>query len=215
MKKIISFSLWGDKPRYINGAIWNAENAKTFYPGWTCKFYYDNTVPVDAINKIIATGAETALMDPSIKSLGLYWRFNPLIDDPQIERFIVRDTDSKFNKRESDMVKEWIKSNKSFHIIRDNKQHDVPIPGGTWGSKSGTVPDYESRFKFWSHIALRKNANSFYGTDQLFLRRLIWPIAISDHIAHVLANEPKLKITGNEIEVSPPSDGHFVGMPYL
>jgi len=34
MKKIISFSLWGDNPVYTQGAIRNAELAKEIYPDW-------------------------------------------------------------------------------------------------------------------------------------------------------------------------------------
>jgi len=33
-KKIISFSLWGDKPMYTIGAIKNAKLAEEIYPGW-------------------------------------------------------------------------------------------------------------------------------------------------------------------------------------
>jgi len=36
MKKIITFSLWGDKPIYNIGAIKNAELAKTFYTEFEC-----------------------------------------------------------------------------------------------------------------------------------------------------------------------------------
>jgi len=37
MKKIISFSLWGDNPIYTQGAIRNAELAKEVYPDWVCR----------------------------------------------------------------------------------------------------------------------------------------------------------------------------------
>ena len=45
MKKIISFSLWGDKAMYTVGAILNAQLAQEHFPEWTCVFYYDKTVP--------------------------------------------------------------------------------------------------------------------------------------------------------------------------
>ncbi len=34
MNKVISFSLWGDNPKYTIGAIKNAELSKTIYPDW-------------------------------------------------------------------------------------------------------------------------------------------------------------------------------------
>ena len=47
MTKIISFSLWGDKPQYVVGAIKNAELAKEIFPEWKCRFYIDNTLCFD------------------------------------------------------------------------------------------------------------------------------------------------------------------------
>ena len=38
MKKVISFSLWGDNPKYTIGAIKNAELIDTIYPGWIGRF---------------------------------------------------------------------------------------------------------------------------------------------------------------------------------
>jgi hypothetical protein len=147
--------------------------------------------------------------------LGLYWRFNPMFDDAEVERFIVRDLDSKFTEREKNMVDEWVESGKDFHLIRDNRSHNVSMMGGMWGARAGVVPDYERRLSIWfSKLAPTDNPRGlFFGTDQMFLHCFIWPVASKNHIAHVLAGEPGLKITGNEIEVAAPADGHFVGMP--
>jgi len=45
MAKVISFSLWGNKPKYCVGAIRNAELAPEIYPGWLCYFQLDYSVP--------------------------------------------------------------------------------------------------------------------------------------------------------------------------
>ncbi len=42
--KIISFSLWGQNPKYLTGAIRNAVLVKQIYPDWVCRFYVDNKV---------------------------------------------------------------------------------------------------------------------------------------------------------------------------
>lgn len=39
MKKVITFSLWGDKPIYMIGSIENAKFAQTYYPDFECWFY--------------------------------------------------------------------------------------------------------------------------------------------------------------------------------
>ena len=37
--KLITFSLWGQDPKYLVGAIRNAELASEIYPDWICRFY--------------------------------------------------------------------------------------------------------------------------------------------------------------------------------
>ena len=55
MKKIISFALWGDNPKYTTGAIKNANISKEFYPDWISRFYIHKDVDISIINEIIAT----------------------------------------------------------------------------------------------------------------------------------------------------------------
>src|ERR1700687_1080324 len=42
---VISFSLWGTAPFYSYGAMINLVLSRTVYPGSTCRFYVDATVP--------------------------------------------------------------------------------------------------------------------------------------------------------------------------
>jgi len=214
-KKIISFALWGTNPLYVDGAVWNAEHRAEFYPDWICRFYHDDTVPKQALDRIAATGAEMRVMGQTTDVLGMYWRFHPMFDDQDIERFIVRDTDSKFTKREVAMVDEWIASGKPFHIIRDCESHATQILGGTWGSIPGVVFDLERKIGFWFTRLTPDTRNPrglFHGSDQIFLGKFVWPVIRLNHIAHVRANMPHLKYMGNEIEVPNPEDGHYIGM---
>lgn len=137
-----------------------------------------------------------------------------MFDDPSIERFLVRDTDSKFTSREVDMVHEWEESGKPFHIIRDNPSHNVPILGGTWGAIPGCIPQFRERMAWWLSNVKPDERNPrglFHGTDQIFLAGVAWPFIEKNHLAHVQAGCDSLKFTGNEIEVPPPADGHYVG----
>jgi hypothetical protein len=46
LKRVLTFSLWGDKPFYNVGAIKNAHLAQHFYPNFECWFYvHIETVP--------------------------------------------------------------------------------------------------------------------------------------------------------------------------
>jgi hypothetical protein len=52
MKKIISFSLWGDNPKYTVGAIKNAELALSIYPDWICRYYIGKSTPQEIIDEL-------------------------------------------------------------------------------------------------------------------------------------------------------------------
>jgi len=188
MNKIISFSLWGKNPFYSQGAIENAKLQPTIYPGWTCRFYYDETVPEDSIKQLQDLGAETIIMPKSDGNFGMFWRFQPL-DDDSIERFIVRDTDCRLNPREADAVREWEESGKIFHIMRDNKWHNVvPICGGMWGATKEFKPNYQRLLSDWlsknQHRVLSHPRGKYFYVDQSFLQETIWPRIINKHIAH-------------------------------
>jgi hypothetical protein len=218
MKRIISFALWGQNTLYTHGAVRNAERYAEFYPGWTCRFYHDDTVPSDILEKIAATGAEMWVMGRSTDVLGMYWRFHPMFDDPQVERFIVRDTDSFFTKREAMAVQEWIDSGLPFHIMRDNQVHNVSILGGTWGAVPGCVPNFQRRLSMWMATVRPQPKNDrglFHGTDQIFLHCLVWPEIRDKHMAHVREGMEHLKCTTKDRWFPVPvetENGHYVGM---
>lgn len=48
---------------------------------------------------------------------GMFWRWL-VAEDPDVERFLIRDVDSRLNEREARAVDEWILSGKAYHIMR-------------------------------------------------------------------------------------------------
>jgi len=147
MKKIISFSLWGQKEAmdgysyqtplmYSNGLIRNLEiqNNQNIYKDWTIRVYLDNTVPLEIQNKIKELGAELIDMTGT-KIPGMFWRFLAM-NDKDVDVFLVRDTDSRINKREESAVNEWLASDKLLHVMRDHPHHYYKILGGMWGYKN-------------------------------------------------------------------------------
>ena len=141
MRKVISFSLYGDNPKYTLGAIKNIDlhlNQK-IYKDWIFRFYVNNTVPQKIIDELKSKNAEIINMDDSyLNNFGMIWRFL-VLEDNDIDIFIVRDVDSRISKREENAVNEWIKSDKEIHVIRDHLHHfhkNYPIQGGLWGHKN-------------------------------------------------------------------------------
>jgi hypothetical protein len=41
-----------------------------------------------------------------------------------------RDSDSRIIPREEEAVRDWLASNKTYHIMRDHPAHCIPILGG-------------------------------------------------------------------------------------
>src|ERR1041384_3558620 len=106
--KIISFSLWGNNQKYLEGALRNISLAALYYPDWFCCFYVDdNSVPAETKEKLIRFQGMVRPMHE-----GIPFMFNRFLiaDDPRVERFISRDTDSRLSQREADACKEWIES---------------------------------------------------------------------------------------------------------
>ena len=219
MKKVISFSVWGSNPKYAEAAYKNLLLQPEIYPGWICRFYVDNTVPKDILSKL-EQNAEVIMMPRSDGNLGLFWRFEPL-KDGTIERFIVRDSDSRLNPREAAAVKEWEDSGKEFHIMRDHIEHKAYICGGMWGATSEFINKIKHVYDnekniFIKNIPFNKiygNRGKYFNSDQPYLWQHIWPRIINSHIAHI-KDLPSLRFTGNErlFPIENP-DGMFVGEP--
>jgi hypothetical protein len=178
MKKIISFSLWGNDQKYIIGALENIKLQKLIYPEWICRFYIHDLVSEDICNKIKEENCEVVkkLENPFIKHMdapGMFWRFE-VLKDKDVERFIVRDTDGRLTQREKNCIIDWERSKKEFHIIRDHPMHNTKIMGGMWGA----TYDFISRINYDDLILQFNNIKyiNTYATDQEFLARMIYPL---------------------------------------
>jgi hypothetical protein len=99
-KRVISFGLYGTKEKYTEGAVKNAELAKIYYPGWVCRYYVTSDVPESVTSRLRALGAEIVPIPSNMGySSGMFWRFL-VADDPTVDRYIVRDVDSRLNARD-------------------------------------------------------------------------------------------------------------------
>lgn len=178
MRKVISFCLFGSDPIYVQGALRNAELVPEIYPGWTARFYMGSGFPLGTAEELHRRGAE------AIPCQG-----NPMLarfmvnDDPGVERFLVRDTDSRLNLREHAAVQAWISSDKPFHVIRDHPGHRVAMPGGLWGGKARIV-GMQKLLDGWKGNKAAGGRMVIYNNDQIFLRDCVWPLVKGDCLQH-------------------------------
>lgn len=120
----IAFSLYGSDPKYCAGAVRNAELAPLVYPGWKLIFEVDSKVPALTLKRLVELGCAAI---PNSGSMGLFWRFRAN-DIPNMERYIVRDCDSRLNFRERRAVDAWIASGKKFHLTHEVHPTGVATP---------------------------------------------------------------------------------------
>lgn len=176
MKKIISFSLWGDNPKYTIGALKNANLALTIYPEWICRYYVAKSVPNDIITQLESlSNVEIIKMDEEGDWNSMFWRFYA-IDNSDVEIMISRDADSRLTIREKVCVDEFINSDKLFHSIIDHPFHGG-IMGGMWGIKRGIVTNIKSLIDSWEKT-------NQWQTDQSFLNTIIKPIIENSFLLH-------------------------------
>ncbi len=177
MKKVISFSLWGENPKYTIGALKNADLATRFYPEWICRFYVAKNVPLHAIQGLLArNNTEIFIMNERSDWTGMFWRFFAACD-PFVDVMISRDTDSRLGEREMLAVKEWENSDRGFHIMRDHPWHGTKILGGMWGGKKGLIPNMAELIRDYQK-------GDFYQVDQNFLREVIYPLIHDNALIH-------------------------------
>lgn len=175
MKKIISFSLWGDNPKYWRGAIKNAELARQIYPDWEPRFYCGSRIGTDVTNWLYDANPLTKILISHDVGdwRGMFWRFEAA---SEADVMISRDCDSRLNLREKFAVDEWLASPKTFHIMRDHPWHGSKILGGMWGVK-GPCQMIADLMERWPQ-------EDRYQTDQDFLSAMIYPIASKDAMIH-------------------------------
>lgn len=179
-KKVISYSLWGEKPIYTIGAIYCAKEAAEIYPDFECWFYiHEETVPKKIVEelatfsnvKIIFKTGDITTVKP------MMWRFLA-IDDPEVEVMMSRDTDTRFTHREKLAVDEWLNSDALFHIMRDHPHHIFSILGGMFGTRK--LPEIIS----WKQEMEKVSQTGTHQYDQTFLKDTIYDIVKEKAMIH-------------------------------
>jgi hypothetical protein len=130
--------------------------AEKSYPGWIVRIYHNfrnqsenpdeksvfnqlselscqfSHVDLCSLTEMIAslTSSPTPIDPDLLRGLnGRMFRYLVMLD-PNVDIFISRDIDSVIWQREVDAVDQWLKSNFTFHLMRDHKFHSATILAG-------------------------------------------------------------------------------------
>jgi len=209
--KIISFSLWGNDPKYCIGALRNAELAQRIYPDWICRFHVANTIvnfPSVVFQLSDMPNVEIVKLDNYRANWGLMLaRLEPARDD-NVEVMISRDCDSRLSQREKLAVDEWLASDKLFHTMHDHPFHSVPILGGMFGLKCRNIPAIE--FPHQAHEWFIQHEERWQ-VDQDFLTQKVWSIVKDSCMNH---DDFYRHIWGGKPFPSPRNGLEFVGQVF-
>ena len=176
------------------------KRAKEFYPGWVIRLhmmrslYYDTSyypmlcnLTCENINIDICILDELDNEDydgfSKVQKNGRFWRYLPLLDE-LVDVFISRDVDSEILDREASAVDDWLKSNLSYHIIRDHPRHcwaAYPILAGLFGAKIGQVRS--KHLPMWKDYVYSK-VDQRKQQDQYQLKTKIYDVVKSDLMEH-------------------------------
>lgn len=134
--KVISFSLWGTDPLYVEGAIRNADLAAVIYPEWTCYYYCNSCVPKEIIDRL-KNKPNTKVIELADEG-GTFSALNRflVVEEDGVEYAIFRDADSRLSIREKLAVDEWISCGSDIHSMRDHPYHGWFIQAGMFGLKA-------------------------------------------------------------------------------
>lgn len=169
---VLSFSLWGNRAIYRVGMLANLKLAADFYPDWEV-WVYHREIEKPFLTQLAKDGAK---LKEFPCNNGMMARFLA-IDEPDVERMLVKDADSRIGQREIGPVTEWVKSDLPFHTIRDHPHHIPPIIGGHFGCTKAGLKGTLMRQLAEGFSDRKGNRDEVYNSDQIFLAARVWPLA--------------------------------------
>jgi tetratricopeptide (TPR) repeat protein len=171
-ENVISYSLWGNEPRYLAPLLENVRILPHLFPAWSIRVYYDTTVDHHYIVDLGKRGVQLRQMilpqgQPGYRRL--LWRFEA-IRDPSVQRFLIRDADALLNIKERVAIDAWLQSDRYFHAMRDWHSHTDLILAGMWGGVGKILPSPTELFR--ASTSWRVESDHL---DQDILSDTVWP----------------------------------------
>lgn len=209
MNYIFSYSLFGSADKYCKGMLRNVELIEAAFPSWGIWIYIGNDVPDSIINTLEQHPSVKLIYTNEVGMVNKLYRFFS-IDDSSIDVCCVRDADSRILDRDVSCIKDFIESDKLFHIIRDHPNHHHPILAGTISIKKGLINNIHSLFCQYRE----KNDVTSFWSDQDFLKSIFYPHVLASSMIHddLQQLEPYSMKTSFKVPIKSGLD--FIGQVY-
>lgn len=161
---VISFCLFGDKPKYTQGILDNLKIIQELLPDFAVYIYLGTGVP-PAVVEACAAYANATLVPSKEPDWGL--PVHRICFPVEADVVFSRDADSRINARDIWVMNEFMKSDKEFHIVRDHHWHKSRIMAGMCGRKrSLQLADY---LQSWTTTYKYGDDEAFLGSVYAFL----------------------------------------------
>jgi hypothetical protein len=242
-QKVITYTLYGNvhnasvAKRYYSLLRNISLTAERDYPDWVVRIYHNirdrggpereahdqlcdiycrfHNVDLCSVPLLVERiGNQTIPIDPALLA-GLnpkMFRYLVMLD-PNVDVFISRDVDSIIWPREVDAVAEWLKSNFTFHVMRDHKFHgsiilagikfhficmivilwvsNIPFDlmfrvAGMWGAK---LIQRRDLIEGLMRALVLAGQNQIGWQDQASLDTIVWPAAKYDVVRLIINSE--------------------------
>jgi hypothetical protein len=210
---VISFSLWGTAPSYFYGLLDNCIIIKYKLPEFTCFVYHNNSLPKNIKDILEQLGNVRLIpMNNTNDKRNTMWRFLPAFYK-NTNIVLSRDADSRIEPKEIKAIQDWLKSDKNFHIIRNNRGHKRKILAGLWGCRNKILRPLLK--DYINYISKPYTINNWI-VDEIFLEKIVYPYVMKLNTVYVNAShnryEPKSSL--HELDNSLPNEYEsFIGCP--
>ncbi len=180
-RNVIAYSLFGDNPRYCETALLNVQAAQKLFAEWTVRMYCDATVPMAVRERLAQAGAQLVLCEGDAWQgiPPLMWRF-AVMDDPHVDRWLLRDADSLLSTREQAAVQAWLAGGQWFHMMRDYYTHTELLLAGLLGGCGGVLAGLPQQMRAFAAAHTHEQRV----VDQHFLRHKVWPTVRQSLLTH-------------------------------
>jgi hypothetical protein len=147
-------------------------------PDWQVRVYTSTDVEDHIIRALKNQGAEVVpVQEPGIPP---YFQRFLVLQDPNCSRFLCRDADCRPGVRELEIVRDWERSGRNFHLIRNHLLHTDLILAGLWGGRP--IAGFDLRAEIAAFYPL--GPTNKYGQDQRFLEHRVWPLIRHSLMVH-------------------------------
>lgn len=207
--KVFSFCIFGNKKKYLLGLCKNIEIINEKFPDFYIWIYAGNDIPEEYIIKYKSYKNIKYIETEYNNRFLTCMRFFP-IDESNIDLFFSRDTDSRITNRDIWCINQFIKSDKTYHVVREHYFHKALIMTGIFGAKKNINININLSEKF---NEIKNELCENYNIDVDFVNKFLYNSIKNDLLIHTNIVAFKNEYT-EKIDLELENNYDFVGNVY-